>query len=842
MHKIEDKFWSLATNEIFDTLQTGSNGLSSGEALSRLEIYGPNIIDSNNKTSTFRLLLSQFKNSIILLLIFATGLSLFLGNFNDAIIIFIIIFISTILGFLQERRASNIIKKLLEMVQLKTSVIRNGNRLSISTTQIVPGDLVVLNAGSGIPADCIIVESKDLFVNESTLTGESYPVEKSQQILPLETPLHERTNCIFMDTHIVSGIVKAVVVNTGKRSEIGKLSQHIKTMPPETEFEQGVRKFSFLLVEVTIILVSFIFLINVYFERPVLDSFLFALALSIGLTPQLLPAIISINLSHGAKRMALKKVIVKKLASIENLGSMNILCSDKTGTLTEGNIKLKFALDTEGRVNDKVLFYAYLNSTFESGFINPIDDAIRSSKEFDLSAYKKLDEIPYDFVRKRISVLVSYKNNANIMVTKGAVKNIFNICSKVEVTGEKIIELAVLKDSLQKKFEELSLQGLRILGLAYRNDVDISIINKDYERDMIFLGFLVFFDPIKPGIVESIKKLKKLKVSLKIISGDNLYVTSHLGKEIGLISKSEILTGSEISHMTPESLTRKVRKVNIFAEIEPAQKEQIILALRKSGNIVGYLGDGVNDAAAIHSADVGISVDKSTDVLKETADIVLLEKDISVLIDGIMEGRRTFANTMKYVFMATSANFGNMFSMAGVSLFLTFLPLLPKQILLTNLMTDFPEMTISTDNVDKEIIQVPRHWDLKFIRKFMLVFGFLSTFFDFLTFIVILNILHANIEQFRTTWFMESVISASLVVLIIRSKKPLVKSTPGKFLLITTLLVNIFVLAIPLTPVGPIFGFVVIPLTFYLSIGIIVLAYVLMAEVTKWIFYRLVKM
>lgn len=842
MHKIEDKFWSLATNEIFDTLQTGSNGLSSGEALSRLEIYGPNIIDSNNKTSTFRLLLSQFKNSIILLLIFATGLSLFLGNFNDAIIIFIIIFISTILGFLQERRASNIIKKLLEMVQLKTSVIRNGNRLSISTTQIVPGDLVVLNAGSGIPADCIILESKDLFVNESTLTGESYPVEKSQQILPLETPLHERTNCIFMDTHIVSGIVKAVVVNTGKRSEIGKLSQHIKTMPPETEFEQGVRKFSFLLVEVTIILVSFIFLINVYFERPVLDSFLFALALSIGLTPQLLPAIISINLSHGAKRMALKKVIVKKLASIENLGSMNILCSDKTGTLTEGNIKLKFALDTEGRVNDKVLFYAYLNSTFESGFINPIDDAIRSSKEFDLSAYKKLDEIPYDFVRKRISVLVSYKTNANIMITKGAVKNILNICSKVEVTGEKIIELAVLKDSLQKKFEELSLQGLRILGLAYRNDVDISIINKNYERDMIFLGFLVFFDPIKPGIVESIKKLKKLKVSLKIISGDNLYVTSHLGKEIGLISKSEILTGSEISHMTPESLTRKVRKVNIFAEIEPAQKEQIILALRKSGNIVGYLGDGVNDAAAIHSADVGISVDKSTDVLKETADIVLLEKDISVLIDGIMEGRRTFANTMKYVFMATSANFGNMFSMAGVSLFLTFLPLLPKQILLTNLMTDFPEMTISTDNVDKEIIQVPRHWDLKFIRKFMLVFGFLSTFFDFLTFIVILNILHANIEQFRTTWFMESVISASLVVLIIRSKKPLVKSTPGKFLLITTLIVNIFVLAIPLTPVGPIFGFVVIPLTFYLSIGIIVLVYVLMAEVTKWIFYRLVKM
>ena len=842
MHKIEDKFWSLATNEIFDTLQTGSNGLSSGEALSRLEIYGPNIIDSNNKTSTFRLLLSQFKNSIILLLIFATGLSLFLGNFNDAIIIFIIIFISTILGFLQERRASNIIKKLLEMVQLKTSVIRNGNRLSISTTQIVPGDLVVLNAGSGIPADCIIVESKDLFVNESTLTGESYPVEKSQEILPLETPLHERTNSIFMDTHIVSGIVKAVVVNTGKRSEIGKLSQHIKTKPPETEFEQGVRKFSFLLVEVTIILVSFIFLINVYFERPVLDSFLFALALSIGLTPQLLPAIISINLSHGAKRMALKKVIIKKLASIENLGSMNILCSDKTGTLTEGNIKLKFAIDTEGRVNEKVLFYAYLNSMFESGFINPIDDAIRSSKQFDLSAYKKLDEIPYDFVRKRISVLVSYKNNANIMITKGAVKNILDICSKVEVTGEKIIELAVLKHSLQKQFEQLSLQGLRILGLAYRNDVDISIINKDYERDMIFLGFLVFFDPIKPGIVESIKKLKKLKVSLKIISGDNLYVTSHLGKEIGLISKSEILTGSEISHMTPESLTRKVRKVNIFAEIEPAQKEQIILALRKSGNIVGYLGDGVNDAAAIHSADVGISVDKSTDVLKETADIVLLEKDISVLIDGIMEGRRTFANTMKYVFMATSANFGNMFSMAGVSLFLTFLPLLPKQILLTNLMTDFPEMTISTDNVDKEIIQVPRHWDLKFIRKFMLVFGFLSTFFDFLTFIVILNILHANIEQFRTTWFMESVISASLVVLIIRSKKPLVKSTPGKFLLITTLIVNIFVLAIPLTPVGPIFGFVVIPLTFYLSIGIIVLAYVLMAEATKWIFYRLVKM
>ncbi|NOJ29956.1 MAG: magnesium-translocating P-type ATPase [Nitrososphaeraceae archaeon] len=841
MQKQIDQFWSLSYQELFKRLDTSQNGLNSSVAASRLSLIGSNMLSSSTKRETLHTLASQFKNSIIILLIFATGLSVFLGNLGDAIIIFIIIFISAILGFLQEKRASNIVQKLLDIVKSTTTVIRDGRDIEIPYDMIVPGDLIFLNAGNRIPADCYIVESKDLFVNEAILTGETYPVEKSVAIIPSETPLNKRTNCIFMGTHIISGIVKALVINTGKNTEMGTIYHHVKSKPPETEFEHGLKKFGLFLIEITILLVSSVFLINVYFDRPVIDSFLFALALAIGLTPQLLPAIVSINLSHGAKIMAQKKVIVKKLNAIEDLGSMNILCSDKTGTLTEGEIKLKFAIDIDGKENEKLLLYGYINSSLETGFVNPIDESLRTHKKFDISKYHKLDEIPYDFNRKCLSILIfDSQKKSNIMITKGAVKNILDKCSYVESCGEKVIDITNVKSKIQRQFEDLSSEGFRIIGLSYRNIKDISTINHNYENDMVFLGFIGFHDPIKSGIIESLQKLKELNVSLKIISGDNMYVTSYVGKMIGLKSDLKILTGTEINKMTTESLTRNVIETDIFAEIEPSQKERIILALKKSGNVVGYLGDGINDAAAIHSADVGISVDKSTDVLKETADIVLLEKNIIVLVDGIIEGRKTFANTMKYIFMATSANFGNMFSMAGASLFLPFLPLLPKQILFTNLMTDFPEMTIATDNVDKETTKVPRHWDLKFIRKFMIVFGLLSTVFDFLTFVFLLYVLNANTDQFRTTWFIESVISASLVVLIIRSKKPLFKSKPGKFLLAVTFIADIFVMMVPFTPIGQILGFVPIPAVFYLSIGSILAMYIISAEIVKWIFYKLI--
>ncbi len=841
MQRQIDQFWSLSSQEIFEKLDTSENGLDSKDAESRLQLNGYNVFHPNTKSKTLSAFVSQFKNSIIILLVFATGLSIFLGNFGDAIIIFIIIFISAILGFLQEYRASNIIQKLLDVVKTTTSVIRNGKEISINYDCVVLGDLISLNAGNRIPADSYIVESKDLFVNESILTGETYPVEKYAGVLMPQTPLNKRTNCIFMGTHIISGMAKAIVINTGKNSEMGHIYRHVKSKQPETEFEHGLKKFGLFLIEITILLVSSVFLINVYFERPVLDSFLFALALSIGLTPQLLPAIVSINLSHGAKIMAEKKVIVKKLNAIENLGSVNILCSDKTGTITEGEMKLKFAIDIDGKQNEKLLLYGYINSSLESGFSNPIDESIRTHKEFEISAYNKLDEIPYDFGRKRISILIfDPKNKSNIIITKGAVKNILDICSYVECSDEKIIDFILVKSKLQKQFEDLSSEGFRIIALSYRNINDTSKISHDFEKDMVFLGFLVFYDPIKSGIIDSIQRLKELNVSLKIISGDNIYVTKNVGKKIGLKSDLKIMTGTEINSMTTESLMRKVIETDVFAEIEPSQKERIILALKKSGNVVGYLGDGINDAAAIHSADVGISVDKATDVLKETADIVLLEKNITVLIDGIIEGRKTFANTMKYIFMATSANFGNMFSMAGASLFLSFLPLLPKQILFTNLMTDFPEMTIATDNIDKETTMVPKNWNLKFIRKFMIVFGLLSTVFDFFTFTILLFVLNANTNEFRTGWFIESVLSASLVVLIIRSKKPLFKSIPGKFLLVVTFIVDVFVIAIPFTPIGQILGFVQIPVMFYLSIAIILIIYAISAEMIKWIFYKLV--
>jgi P-type Mg2+ transporter len=571
----------------------------------------------------------------------------------------------------------------------------------------------------------------------------------------------------------------------------------------------------------------------------VLDSFLFSLALAVGLTPQLLPAIISINLSHGAKRMAQKKVIVKRLSSIENFGSMNVICSDKTGTLTEGIVQLRSALDTNGDVSEKVLFQAYINAFYETGFTNPIDEAIRNHKQFDLSDYRKQDEIPYDFIRKRLSILVSH-DDTHLMVTKGALQNVLEVCSSVETKDRNVVDIASSLHRIQKHFEEFSSKGFRTLGVAYKNMGSDSHIDKDHESGMTFSGFLILFDPPKPNILETITRLKNLGVALKIITGDNHLVAANVSQQMGL-TNTKILTGPDLSHLSDSALLRKVGGVDVFAEIEPNQKERIILALKKAGNVVGYMGDGINDASALHVADVGISVESAVDVAKDAADIVLLEKGLDVLVQGVLEGRTTFANTLKYVFMATSANFGNMFSMAGVSLFLPFLPLLPKQILLTNLLTDFPEMTIATDNVDNEMVNYPRRWDIKAIRKFMLTFGIVSSVFDFLTFGLLLLVLHATQVQFRTGWFMESVISASIIVLVIRSRKPFVRSRPGKYLLIATLSIFTVTLILPFTPLAGIFGLSPLPIPFLLLIGLTVLCYIFTAEIVKKVFYKRVK-
>jgi Mg2+-importing ATPase len=839
MNQLPPAFWSISATDMLKILESMKEGLTGKEAHKRLALYGANQLKPRKHSNALTLLLSQFKSPLILILFFATGLSFFLHDPVDAGIILSIVLISGLLGFWQERGASNAVEKLLSIVQIKAEVLRDGSSIEIPVEEIVPGDIVILNAGDIVPGDGLVLESNDLFVDEAMLTGETFPVDKAAAVLPPETPLGQRTNALWMGTHVVSGSASALVVRTGKETEFGKVSERLKLRPLETEFEHGIRRFGYFLVEVTLVLVIGIFAINVYLARPILDSFLFSLALAVGLTPQLLPAIISINLSHGAKRMAQKKVIVKRLASIENFGSMNVICSDKTGTLTEGIVHVQSVCGVEGVPNDKVFLHAYLNAFYETGFTNPIDEAIRSYRKIDLSSYQKQDEIPYDFLRKRLSILVSH-DAANLMVTKGALQNVLAVCTTVETGEGTLVDIATERDRIQQHFEEFSKKGFRTLGVAYKNMGSVSRIGKEDETGMTFSGFLVLFDPPKPNIIEAITSLKNLGVTLKILTGDNHLVAANVSQQMGL-SNTKILSGADLRQLSDAALLHRVVDVDVFAEIEPNQKERIIIALKKTGNVVGYMGDGINDASALHAADVGISVDSAVDVAKDAADIVLLEKDLGVLVEGVREGRATFANTLKYVFMATSANFGNMFSMAGVSLILPFLPLLPKQILLTNLMTDFPEMTIATDSVDKEMIDYPRRWDIKAIRKFMITFGIVSSVFDYLTFGVLLLLLHATQVQFRTGWFVESVVSASLIVLVIRSRKPSYKSRPGKYLLLATLSIVAITIILPFTPLAEIFGFSVLPIVFLLYIGIIVLLYIIAAEIVKTVFYKKVK-
>jgi Mg2+-importing ATPase len=838
MEENNQNFWSMKTEDVFSHLKTGKDGLTQAEAKRRLQTYGNNVLKAGKSQNTFGLLISQFKSPILLILFFAIGLSFFLGDTADAVIILVIVLVSGLLGFWQEYGANNSVAKLLALVQVKASLIRDGSPLEAGVEGVVPGDVVILKAGSLVPGDCIVIESNSLFIDEATLTGETYPVEKEAGVFADETPLAQRKNSLWMGTHVISGSGKAIVIHTGKNTEYGKISERLKLKPQETEFEHGVRRFGYLLMEITLLLVFAIFAVNILLKKPILDSFLFSLALAVGLTPQLLPAIISINLSHGAKMMAKVKVIVKRLSSIENFGSMDILCSDKTGTLTEGTVRLHAASGIGGEQSEKALLYAFLNASFESGFINPIDEAIRNYKQFDISGYSKLDEEPYDFIRKRLSILLSKPDKTQFVITKGALQNVLSVCTKAELSEGRIVDITSVYEEIKKKYEEYSNLGYRTLGIAYKSGIE-SLHENEHESDMIFLGFITLYDPLKPNIINTISELKSLGVRLKIITGDNRLVAANVVAQLGV--DGEILTGADLHQMSDEALVKRVSGVSIFAEAEPNQKERIITALKKAGFVVGYMGDGINDASALHAADVSISVDSAADVAKEAADIVLLEKDLEVLINGVKAGRVTFANTLKYVFMATSANFGNMFSMAGSSLFLPFLPLLPKQILLTNLMTDFPEMTIASDSVDNELIMKPRRWDIKFIRKFMITFGVISSLFDYITFAMLIFLVRATDMQFRTGWFVESVISAAIIVLVIRTRKPFYRSKPAKYLVISVLFIVVITALLPYTPLASLFGFQPLQGWILLVIAGIVTLYILTAEIAKKIFYRVVK-
>jgi Mg2+-importing ATPase len=782
------------------------------------------------------LLMAQFKSPIILILLAAAGLSRFLGEADDAYIILAIVLASGLLGFWQEWGAADALMRLLDLVKTRASVLRDGQPVEVPFEQVVPGDVALLRAGDVIPGDGRVLEGKHLFVAEAALTGETFPIEKEAGTLPPDAPLGRRTNCLFLGTSVVSGTARLLIVRIGRDTEFGRISGSLRLRPPETGFERGIRHFGYLLMEVTLLLVLVIFAINVALHRPVLESFLFSVAIAVGLTPQLLPAIISVNLAHGARRMARERVIVRRVAAIENLGCMDVLCSDKTGTLTEGKVHLHDVVDASGKPSTKARLHAYLNATFQSGYSNPIDAAIVAEGHVEASGYVKLDEEPYDFVRRRLSVLVA-GSGKNLLITKGALANVLDVCTTAESGTGSVVELSTLRPQIERLQADFSGQGLRTLGVAYRDVGTETGIHKGHESDMIFLGLLVLDDPPRAGIAEMLRRLLDLGIATKLITGDNRLVAAHLARQAGL-PEADLLTGPDMRAISDEALPERAGRVIVFAEVEPNQKERIIMALKKAGRIVGYMGDGINDASALHAADVGISVADAVDVAKEAADIVLLEKDLGVLERGVREGRATFANTLKYVFMATSANFGNMFSMAGASLFLAYLPLLPKQVLLMNLLTDLPEMTIATDAVDPEMVEKPRRWDIGFIRRFMIVFGVISSAFDFLTFGVLILILHAEEAEFRTGWFVESVISSVLIVLVVRTRRPFYRSRPARPLIIATLAVVGFTLFLPYTSLAPPLGFVPLPAALLVAMGPIVLLYVTAAEAAKDLFYR----
>lgn len=833
-------FWSYDKDYILKELNSSEAGLSSQEALDRIDSYGKNVFEEKKSSSNFMIFLSQFKSPITMILIFAAVLSIFLKDYSDGIIILIIIFISSFLSYLHESKAKDAVKKLLSSVSVTSNVLRDGTFREMDNADLTIGDVISVKTGDMIPADCLILEGNALTTDESSLTGETFPVEKLVGKIPAKTALSKRKNSLWMGTYVISGSAKALIVNLAKDSEFGKITSSLSQKDSDTDFEKGIKDFGNLILRVTSILIGLIFIFNIILNKSFLDSFIFALALSVGLTPQMLPAIISVNLSQGAKRMSQEGVIVKKLNAIENFGSMTIMCSDKTGTITQGKVKLDYCLDFRGEKSESLYKFAAINSFFQEGYANPIDEAILSLGKNDFSSYKKLYEIPYSFENKLLSVIVKTGadlENKNLMLTKGAFASVVDICDSYEKADGSLGNIDEIRGQIFDLFNKFSSRAYRVLALSYKELRADTDFEKEKASGMIFKGFLLFMDPLKEDVKDVIEKMDKLGVCLKMITGDNQEIAKHIGREIGL-DPDKILLGEDLASYSLSQLNKKVLDIDIFAEISPNQKEKIIRAYKEAGEIVGYMGDGINDAAAIKQADVGISVDSAADTAKDAAAIVLLQNSLKVLLSGIIEGRRTFINTLKYIFVATSANFGNMFSMAGASLFLKFLPLLPKQILLTNLLTDFPSLQIASDSVDGAWLKSPVKWDMKFIKKFMIVFGITSSVFDYVTFFVMMIIFRADEKLFQTAWMLESVISAMVVMLIVRTARPVIKSKASKKLILSILAVSISLLAIIYSPLNIYLGLIALPIKVLISMLSISLIYALVAEIMKKRFYK----
>jgi|SRR5665647_731593 len=828
-----NNFWQFDTNFWFQKLNSSDKGLSqtvadeillqSGKLKKNKSVFKKDVI----------LFIGQFKSPLMLLLIGAVILSAFLGDTSDVYIILFIVLSTGLLSFFQERNAGRVVEKLQLMISLKSTVLRDGQPQEIISTYIVAGDVLLFKAGDMIPADCLIIEANELHANEASLTGESYPVRKAAGVLDEHTELVKRTNCLWEGANIVSGNAKALVINTGINSIFGSIAQSASTNV-ETTFEKGIKDFGFFLMKITLVLSVFILVVNLLNHKSVIESALFALALAVGMAPELLPAITTIAMSAGAKRMLAKKVIVKKLASIQNLGEVNLLCTDKTGTITEGAIKVSGLINFLGEESVFVKELAFWNATFETGYSNPIDDALKKLTLETKEHPEKIGEVPFDFIRKRLSIAIN-NSTEKLLISKGAFIQILSICSKIRLSDGSIETIASHSTELENKFEQYGINGLRAIGICYKN-IEAGTISKDDEKEMIFAGFILLQDPVKAGIIETIDELKKLQVNLKIITGDNKNVAKSIALNIG-IKNPVVMTGQELFKTSTEALKQLVKKSHIFAEVEPQQKERIIQALRKSYT-VAYIGDGINDVSAINAADVGISVENAVDVAREAADFVLMEKDLMVLADGIKEGRKTFANTLKYIFINTGSTFGNMFSVAIASLLLPFLPMLPKQILLTNFITDFPYLTVASDNVDQEQLDKPGKWDLKFIRNYMVIFGIHSSLFDIITFIVLLHVLKVKESAFQTGWFIESILTELFILFIIRTRKSFIKSKPGKYLFILSIAGLIITIALPYVPFGTEVGLVPLPFINFGAMLLIVAAYIITADLLKIWFFK----
>jgi Mg2+-importing ATPase len=833
-------YWSQEAGALAASLGSGP-GLTTACAAALLSTVGPNSVDETSQLSALKLLSRQFESPLVLILIFAAAVSLYLQQWIDAGIILAIVLGSALLSFFQEYRASHAVAELKARLALSCRVVRDGAETEVPVETIVPGDLILLSAGNLIPADGVVLEASDFLVSEASMTGESFPVEKRPGAVRAEATLTERLNCVFLGASVRSGTARVLAVETGRRTEFGAIAARLRARQPETDFARGVRQFGILLLRVMVVIVLFVLTVNLLLDRPVIQSLLFAVALAVGLSPELLPAIISVTLSAGARAMSRRGVIVRRLDAIENLGSMDILCTDKTGTLTEGAIVLSAVLDAAGRPSDALRRLAFLNAAFETGIDNPLDAAIVAagrSAGLSTGGLAKIDEIPYDFLRRRLTIVLDDAADRHLVVTKGAFANVLDICSRVEREGVEAPLDAAARATLAQAFEAKGAEGFRVLALATARVARKPDYDRADERDMTFRGFLVFLDPPKPQARATIQELARLGIAIKVVSGDNRFVTAHMAEVVGLDAAS-MLTGSEIAGLSDEALWKRAPQTDLFVEIDPQQKERIVRALQRTGHSVGYLGDGINDAPALHAADVGISVEGAVDVARESADIILLSRDLDVLCSGVRDGRKTFANTLKYIAITTSANFGNMISMAVAAPLLPFLPLAAPQILLNNFLSDLPSIAISSDNVDPERVRRPQRWDVRDIRQFMIVFGLISSLFDLVTFAVLLLYFHASEATFQTAWFMISLLTELAVVLVLRTRKPCFASRPSRLLLGSTLAVVVATFAIPyLGKPAATFGFVPLSPPLVAAVTAIVLCYIVATEAAKRLVFR----